>query len=132
MPPDARAPDGCCTQSTSLAELLEVVKRVAAGDTAVCAAAAPLLLRAVSRAQSSRDSALSAREQEIAALVARGLSNKQIASSMHLELSTVKNHVHRIFAKVGISRRSQLIAAIEDPDRRPLHVARLDPSWYSP
>lgn len=49
--------------------------------------------------------ALTAREQEIARMVAGGLSNKQIATQLHIELATVKNHVHNVLQKFGVSRR---------------------------
>ncbi len=53
---------------------------------------------------------LTRRELQIASLIARGLSNKEIARDLHIELSTVKNHIHNIFEKLRISRRSQVTA----------------------
>jgi DNA-binding NarL/FixJ family response regulator len=41
--------------------------------------------------------------------VIEGLSNKQIASRLTIEVSTVKNHVHAILRKSGVSKRSELI-----------------------
>ncbi|MGG5753404.1 LuxR C-terminal-related transcriptional regulator [Zafaria sp. Z1313] len=52
--------------------------------------------------------ALSDREQGIAALVARGMSNVAIARELVLSPRTVEGHVYRIFAKLGISERSEL------------------------
>ena len=40
------------------------------------------------------------RERQVVNLIAEGLSNKEIAGALHLQLSTVKNHVHRILAKL--------------------------------
>lgn len=51
---------------------------------------------------------LTPREREIAALIADGLSNKQIARRLSIELATVKNHVHNILGKLGVSRRDQI------------------------
>ena len=46
---------------------------------------------------------LSARELEILLLAARGLSNQQIASSLHLALATVKRHLANVYQKMGVS-----------------------------
>lgn len=54
---------------------------------------------------------LSRREMEIAELVADGLSNKQIAGRLHIALSTVKDHVHRILVKTGLPNRAAVAAA---------------------
>jgi DNA-binding NarL/FixJ family response regulator len=55
---------------------------------------------------------LSARQEEVAALAAVGLSNEQIAAQLSIELNTVKVHMQRIFAALGIRRRSQIVAAL--------------------
>jgi DNA-binding CsgD family transcriptional regulator len=52
---------------------------------------------------------ISDREREIANLVAAGLSNRQIADRLVVSVRTVEGHVYRIFAKLGIERREQLI-----------------------
>jgi DNA-binding CsgD family transcriptional regulator len=49
------------------------------------------------------------REREIANLVAAGLSNRQIAERLSVSVRTVEGHVYRIFAKLGVERREQLI-----------------------
>lgn len=52
---------------------------------------------------------ITAREREIANLVAAGLSNRQIADRLVVSVRTVEGHVYRIFAKLGIDDRDQLI-----------------------
>jgi DNA-binding CsgD family transcriptional regulator len=52
---------------------------------------------------------ISDREREIVMLVAAGLSNRQIAERLSVSVRTVEGHVYRIFAKLGIERREQLI-----------------------
>ncbi len=54
---------------------------------------------------------LSPREREIAALVAAGLSNKQIAARESIALATVKAHVHHILVKTGLPNRAAIAAA---------------------
>ena len=51
--------------------------------------------------------ALSERETEVLVFVARGLSNYQIATEMHLAESTVKRHLANIYQKVGVGSRSE-------------------------
>jgi DNA-binding CsgD family transcriptional regulator len=51
---------------------------------------------------------LTPREREVALLVARGLSNKLVARELGLSTGTVKQHLHRIFQKLGVRSRSAL------------------------
>jgi DNA-binding NarL/FixJ family response regulator len=53
---------------------------------------------------------LSAREREILASLSRGSTNQDIAESLALSLFTVKNHMKRIFRKLGVSNRTQAAA----------------------
>ena len=53
------------------------------------------------------DGVLSARELEILLLVARGLSNAQIASSLHLAEATVKRHLANVYIKMGVHSRGE-------------------------
>jgi predicted ATPase/DNA-binding SARP family transcriptional activator/DNA-binding CsgD family transcriptional regulator len=56
------------------------------------------------------DDPLTRREREVAALVARGLSNRQIASELHLSERTIGNHVSNILRKLGLASRAQVTA----------------------
>jgi DNA-binding NarL/FixJ family response regulator len=53
--------------------------------------------------------ALTERERQIARLICKGLANKAIADELAVREGTVKAHVHRIFAKLGIRHRAELI-----------------------
>jgi two-component system, NarL family, nitrate/nitrite response regulator NarL len=58
--------------------------------------------------------ALSSRELEIVALIDRGLSNKEIARRLHIEVATVKNHVHHILEKLQVRRRGEAAARVRE------------------
>jgi DNA-binding NarL/FixJ family response regulator len=58
--------------------------------------------------------ALTPREREVAAQVAAGLSNAEIAAALCVSLSTVKDHVHRILAKTALPRRTAICSAWHD------------------
>jgi len=62
---------------------------------------------------------LSRRERQIACLIDRGLSNKQIARELGIEATTVKNHVHHICDKLKVHRRAEVVAQIRTSLRSP-------------
>jgi DNA-binding NarL/FixJ family response regulator len=70
------------------------------------------------RAAASPES-ITPREEEIAALVARGLTNRQIASELSISEHTVATHVSKIMRKLGLSSRSQLAAWVADQQGPP-------------
>jgi DNA-binding CsgD family transcriptional regulator len=49
------------------------------------------------------------REKEIAKLILKGKSNKEIDEELHISVSTVKNHIYRLFKRLGINSRGQLV-----------------------
>lgn len=55
---------------------------------------------------------LSPREQEIARLVARGATNRMIASVLEISAWTVSTHLRRIFAKLGVASRAEMVAKL--------------------
>jgi DNA-binding NarL/FixJ family response regulator len=57
---------------------------------------------------------LTRREQEVALLVARGLTNRQIAQELSVSRNTANNHVARILRKLGLSSRSQIAAWVTE------------------
>jgi DNA-binding NarL/FixJ family response regulator len=56
---------------------------------------------------------LTRREQQLVPLIGKGLSNKEIASHLNLSEQTVKNHIHRILRKVGVSDRLSVFEACQ-------------------
>ena len=101
------------------AELLTAIRSVAAGDAVIAPRVTRRLLStfanrlpASGRAdppQSARIDALTAREREVLELVARGLSNIEIAERLVLSEATVKSHVGRILSKLELRDRVQIV-----------------------
>ena len=56
-----------------------------------------------------REAGLSARESEVLALVAKGLRNQEIASTLGLSLNSIKTYIRSCYAKVGVTRRAQAV-----------------------
>ena len=63
--------------------------------------------------EACREAGLSRRESEIAVLICRGYSNREIADDLMISETTVKKHVSNIFEKTEISRREELSAALK-------------------
>jgi two-component system, NarL family, nitrate/nitrite response regulator NarL len=112
---------GYVSSEAGIAELLRVLAALERDELLCTPFVAATLLRRVtelSRGTGSclrlpqpgpgTGSALSARELEIVALIEQGLMNKEIARSLGISLSTVKNHVHRILEKQSVTRRDDL------------------------
>ena len=56
------------------------------------------------------DDSLTRREREVAALVAQGVTNRQIASELHLSGRTIENHISKLLRKLGLASRAQVAA----------------------
>jgi DNA-binding NarL/FixJ family response regulator len=101
------------------ADLLGAVRATHAGEAALsppAASAAVAALHAEPRAAAlplpdHSTSGLSAREREVMDLIARGLSNQDIAAELVLSAKTIKNHVNHIYAKLGVRTRAEAIAS---------------------
>lgn len=93
-------------------ELIETVLSALRGESPLSSRGAAQVLgrlahRARVAAQYAPDTELTPREREIASLLNDGLSNKEIAQRLRICVATVKNHVHRILAKLHVQRRGQ-------------------------
>lgn len=71
-----------------------------------------VVLRPRSSAPAAGRLALTRREREVAALLARGLRNRVIAAELKMALPTAKDHVHNIMRRNGFSSRAALAAAL--------------------
>ncbi|RKT19600.1 LuxR family two component transcriptional regulator [Streptomyces sp. 1114.5] len=103
---------GYVLKQISGTDLVAAVRTVASGRSMLDPAAATRLLdRLRSDAEPARPvttgPALTTREQEVLALIGEGLTNRQIGERLYLAEKTVKNHVSRLLAKLGVERRVQ-------------------------
>ena len=64
-------------------------------------------LDGVSRGREKRSDELSMREREVLALIALGMSNREVASELYLSVDTVKTYVRRLYSKLGVRNRTQ-------------------------
>lgn len=103
---------GCITRDASLAEVVEAVLGAARGEAPCSPGAVATLLRRVADVAAvgpaHPDTELTLRELEIAELLELGLSNKEIAARLFIEVATVKNHVHHVLEKLQVSRRTDV------------------------
>ena len=90
-------------------DLVESVRRVAAGQSLLDPAVTQRVLERIRHPQQEPPElrALTDQERRILALIAEGLTNRQIASRMYLAEKTVKNYVSSLLAKLGLERRTQ-------------------------
>ena len=106
---------GFLSWEASSNQLVEVLSRAAHGESPCSPDVAEGLLRR-EREKLEEDSpsggSLTKRESQIAELVVDGLSNKAIASSLCIELATVKNHVHKILEKLKVHSRGEAAAKL--------------------
>jgi DNA-binding NarL/FixJ family response regulator len=101
---------GYLLKNVSRSELLKAVRQVAAGASLLDAemlGRGKRRLDALAGRTDAPEHELTEREREVLALVARGLTNKQIAEALSLSEKTARNHLSHILEKLGLSRRSE-------------------------
>ncbi|MFC9391987.1 response regulator [Streptomyces sp. NPDC057027] len=114
---------GFVLKDTKPAEIVAAVRRVAAGDPALSPAVTrQLMAHVVERPEqqprrataAGRLAELASREREVALAVGRGRSNAEIAAELYMGVPTVKAHVSRILAKLGLNNRVQIALLVHD------------------
>ncbi|MFJ5260102.1 response regulator [Streptomyces sp. NPDC088387] len=106
-------------------DLVSAVRTVASGQSMLDPATTARLMRSLradpaeTPALSPELASLSPRERDILALIGDGLTNREIGKKLYLSEKTVKNHISRLLAKLGVQRRVQaavLASQLEQPD----------------
>ena len=105
------------TPDATMEDLAGVVQSLERDEVLCSAGMAAGLFRRVATLARERgadpiDEKLTARELEVLGLIEEGRSNKEIATSLSIEVPTVKNHVHRILGKLHVQRRSEAAARV--------------------
>jgi len=106
---------GFLLKRTSPEELLAAIHAVAAGDSLLSPSVTRIVIERMAHqptpeiGSSDRLGELTPREREVLELVARGLSNTEIAAELVIEGSTVKTHVKRILMKLRLRDRIQAV-----------------------
>jgi DNA-binding NarL/FixJ family response regulator len=104
---------GYLLKDTPSADLIKAIKGTVSGDTFLDPAVAGKVLNNVSNqkplTQLQSHIQLSERESEILQLLARGLSNADIARELFLSEGTVRNYTSTIFSKLGVNDRTQAV-----------------------
>jgi DNA-binding NarL/FixJ family response regulator len=106
---------GFALKSRPLEELLSAIRTVAAGEALLAPSVTRRLIAhftesdRVPRKTPRGLQELTEREREVLSLVARGLSNAELAETLHISLPTAKTHVSRILTKLGARDRTQLV-----------------------
>ena len=100
---------GYLLKGVSNQDLVEAIRAAHTGQSVLAKeAVADLVQAAIPSPQLGDD--LSEREREVLALLAQGLSNKEIAERLSLSVSTVKYHVRLLLSKLGASSRAEAVA----------------------
>jgi len=113
---------GFLLKDTAPAQIVEAIRRVAAGDPVLSPDVTRRLMDRVTAEAGAYDRAratlrtLSPREHDVALAVARGRSNAEIADELAMSVATVKAHVSHVLTKLDLGNRTQVALLVHDAD----------------
>jgi NarL family two-component system response regulator LiaR len=110
MPAIEAGADGYLLKDVEPSELARAIRTARTGQAMIAPSVAGRLLRTLSRPRSASTvdaDRLTRREREVLELIAAGRSNKRIAFELGIAEKTVKTHVGHVFAKLGVTDRTQ-------------------------
>ena len=111
---------GVLSKSIAAEELVDALVAIDRGEIVV----SPVIRRPRGFSWPGHDFGFTERESEVAAFLAAGVSNQEIADALFISVHTVKSHLKSIFQKTGAVSRTQAVARIaEDDDFRRVSVA---------
>jgi DNA-binding NarL/FixJ family response regulator len=113
---------GFLLKDTPPPSIIDAIRRVADGDPMLSPSVTARLIAQLtngaapdrSRLARERMTRLTEREHEVAVAVGRGLTNAEIAATLHLSVPTVKAHIGRLFAKLDVDNRVQIAICVHD------------------
>ncbi|MFC4945629.1 response regulator [Pseudonocardia sp. GCM10023141] len=106
---------GYLTKNAGRSEIAAAIRSAAAGHSTFDADVSRRLVAALvdggggSPASDPEAAGLTGREREVITLIARGLSNAEIATALFVEQTTVKTHINNAFAKIGVENRADAV-----------------------
>lgn len=117
---------GFVERNATMEELLTTLRTASQGEVHCSPRIARLLVRRVAALTGSLSQPveclpLTRRQRDIVALIERGLSNKEIAIRLGIEVATVKNHVHYVLRKLNVNRRGEAAAVARGSSRLRIH-----------
>jgi two-component system, NarL family, response regulator LiaR len=104
----AKGAAGCLSKSLPGDDLVAAVERVHRGEVVVSDDPGPHA-PVTTRAWPGKEHGLSPRESEILALIAQGLSNREVAERAFLSINSVKTFIRSAYRKIGVQRRTQAV-----------------------
>jgi DNA-binding NarL/FixJ family response regulator len=112
---------GVFVRAGSLGSLFKCIRAVHGGQVWASSSDLQFILEALTLAAPLRvnrgERALTKREEDIVALVAKGYTNQEIARKLYLSEHTVKNHLFRIFDKLNVSSRVEVALSSTKPEQ---------------
>ncbi|MGH2435985.1 MAG: LuxR C-terminal-related transcriptional regulator [bacterium] len=108
---------GYVAREASITDLVQALCSVLRGEAVCSARFTAGLLRYIAMQANARRACtlppqLTRREHDVLTLIGGGLSNKEIARSLSIDISTVKNHVHNLLSKLGVACRGDAVLAL--------------------
>jgi DNA-binding NarL/FixJ family response regulator len=99
-------------RTESLGDLMSLIRNVAEGESSWSPHVSAILLRRLSELATKRQSStqqlvLTRREAQILRMLEMGLTNREISADLRIAVHTVKNHVHSVLKKLGVSTRAE-------------------------
>jgi DNA-binding NarL/FixJ family response regulator len=101
---------GFLTKTRAAKEVADAVRAAAAGEALISPALLARLLPKLSRSQRALGADLTERELEVLALLARGSTNKVIASELYLSVNTIRNYVQSVLSKLGAHSKLEAVS----------------------
>jgi DNA-binding NarL/FixJ family response regulator len=122
---------GYLLKDASAKQIVGAVRRLGRGSVLCPPQLEHVLFGFVAHGPLSLASELTVREEQLASLVAQGLTNKEIASRLNLSEQTVKNHVHNILRKTGSKSRGTITHFLQGKSPAGSSAGRLAPAAAS-